>query len=65
MVDWVMIFAWPFLKNLQIITTSGVVKKGSKVKRDRPLALPAARKMDVIDQVAEKTATFNELTTHM
>jgi hypothetical protein len=58
MLGWVAIFAWSFLKDLQNVTTRGVVKK---FQWDNVFVVPTARKIDVINQVTEKTAISTHL----
>jgi hypothetical protein len=39
MVDWIMTFAWPFIKEVSIVTIDGAVKEESKTRWDTLLAL--------------------------
>jgi hypothetical protein len=59
MVDWVMTFAWPFVKTLPKVTIGGAVKHDSKVKWDALLALPAYAKDVAIDHAAKERAILN------
>ncbi|KAF2130386.1 hypothetical protein P153DRAFT_356163 [Dothidotthia symphoricarpi CBS 119687] len=59
MVDWVMTFAWPFVKDLPKVIIGGAVKRDSKRKWDDLLALPMRNKVAVIDQAADEAAIFS------
>ena len=59
MVDWIMTFAWPFVKDLPKVILGGAVKRESKLKWDGFLALPTKSKVSVIDQVAEQNVILN------
>jgi hypothetical protein len=59
MVDWIMTFAWPFIKSLSKVTIGGAVKKDSKVKWDGLLALSSTDKGTVLDQPTEERAILN------
>ena len=56
MVDWIMIFAWPFVKLLPKVIIGGAVKKDSKTKWDGLLALPTNTKDTIINHVADERA---------
>ena len=56
MVDWIMTFAWPFVKDLPKVRLGGILKKDTKDKWNELLALPAKDKDGVMDHAAEQAA---------
>jgi len=63
MVDWIMTFAWPFVKDIRKVTLGGAIKKDSKVKWDDLLALSKTTKANVFDHVQEQLNIFATLPT--
>lgn len=59
MVEWRIIFAWPFVKLLPNVVIGGAVKKDSKIKWDGLLALLSAAKDAMGYSVAEERAILN------
>ncbi|KAB2111254.1 hypothetical protein AG0111_0g1550 [Alternaria gaisen] len=60
MVDWIMTFAWPCVKDLRAkVVVGGILKKDTKDKWNELLALSAQDKLRVIDQEAAEQAIFN------
>jgi hypothetical protein len=65
MVDWIMTFAWPFVSTLPKVTLGGILKKDTKVKWNRLLALAAEDKASVIDQAVEEAAILSTPSTSL
>lgn len=59
MVDWIMTFAWPYVKDLPKVTIGGAVKSDAKKKWNVLLALPLQEKNIVFDHAREQAAIFN------
>jgi hypothetical protein len=65
MVDRIMTFAWPLVSTLPKVTLGGILKKDTKVKWSRLLALPAEDKAGVIDQAIEEAAILSTPSTNL
>ncbi|CAN9097592.1 unnamed protein product [Alternaria alternata] len=66
MVDLIMTFAWPCVKDLRAkVTVGGILKEDTKKKWNELLALSAEDKVRVIDQEAAEQAIFNTLLAEM
>jgi len=59
MADWIMTFAWPFVKDLPKVRLGGVLKKDTKDKWNKLLALPARDKIGIMDHAVEQAAILN------
>ena len=59
MVDWIMTFAWPFVKDLPKVRLGGILKKDTKDKWNKLLALPARDKIGIMDHAVEQAAILD------
>ncbi|KAL1801640.1 hypothetical protein ACET3X_001982 [Alternaria dauci] len=60
MVDWIMTFAWPHVKDLHArVTVGGILEKNTKDKWNELLALSAENKLHAIDQEATEQAILD------
>ena len=59
MVDWIMTFAWPFVKDVPTVILGGAVKKASKKKWEYLLSLPKHIQSRAFDYLAEEKAIFS------
>jgi hypothetical protein len=58
-IDWIMIFAWPFMVGVPKVVIGGAVKKDQKKKWDALLALSSKERLKAIDYLAEEADIFN------
>jgi len=59
MVDWIMTFARPFVKDLPKVRLGGILKKDTKDKWNKLLALPARDKIGIMDHAVEQAAILD------